>query len=71
MYKKDHDSKKKKDNNKKETNEEEFKYEKSLKDEDDLTAIESIVLSNRLYEKKDKFCFVIKVAISIIFIYIF
>ena len=46
LYKKDHDSKKKKDNNKKETNEEEFKYEKSLKDEDDLTAIESIVLSN-------------------------
>jgi len=42
-----------------------------LKDEDDLTAIESIILSNRLYEKKDKFCFVIKVAISIIFIYIF
>ena len=71
LYKKDHDSKKKKDNNKKETNEEEFKYEKSLKDEDDLTAIESIILSNRLYEKKDKFCFVIKVAISIISIYIF
>ena len=38
--------------------EEEYKVGKTLQDEEDLSAIESIVLTNRLYEKKDKFCFV-------------
>ena len=51
--------------------EEEYKVGKTLQDEEDLSAIESIVLTNRLYEKKDKFCFVIKAIISIIFIYVF
>ena len=55
----------------KEKIEEVFKSEKTIKDEEDLGTIESIVLSNRLYEKKDKFCFLIKVVLSIIFIYIF
>ena len=55
----------------KEKIEEAFISEKTIKDEEDLGTIESIVLSNRLYEKKDKFCFLIKVILSMIFIYIF
>ena len=41
------------------------------KDEEDLGVIESITLTNKLYEKKDKFFFVVKVIFSIIFMYAF
>ena len=63
--------KKKEKKEKEKDEEEEYKVGKTLQDEEDLSAIESIVLTNRLYEKKDKFCFVIKAIISIIFIYVF
>ena len=51
--------------------EEEYTIATSDKSEDDLGVIESIVLTNKLYENIDKFCFVIKVFFSLIFIYIF
>ena len=48
-----------KERNSKEKIDEEYTISTSNKDEDDLGVIESIVLSNRLYEKKDEFCFIL------------
>ena len=50
---------------------EEYSLNTSNTDEEDLGAIESIVLPNKLYEKKDKCLFVVKVIFSIIFMYVF
>ena len=41
------------------------------KKEEDLGVIESIFISNKLFEKKDKFCFVIKVSFLLIITYVF
>ena len=60
-----------KEKNANEKIEEEYSLRTSNKGEEDLGAIQSIVLTNNLYEKKDKFIFVVKVIISIIFMYVF